>query len=208
MSPYLDKCDRRRIFAIYFLTTSRQKNFLPAALSRRTGAWSVRTIRNPRLSFSSQLLAGHSRDATLSSGRGLFVSHHCSILSTSDVSDALYALLHPEVVQLQYFRHLRAVEVIAKGNNVTVLDHATGERKTTSEKDPMAVPEALSADWRPVRVEGIPEVFTGGWVSSVACVIRSVMATSPHTHRVYSGSILSPCFITHLRQIAPSPHRS
>lgn len=56
------------------------------------------------------------------------------------------------------------MEVIARGNDVTVLDHAAGTRTHTKEADPLSVPEARSREWRPVRVEGLPEVFTGGWV--------------------------------------------
>ncbi|EFJ52051.1 hypothetical protein VOLCADRAFT_103239 [Volvox carteri f. nagariensis] len=31
-------------------------------------------------------------------------------------------------------------------------------------EDPMQLPESLSRNWRPARVDGIPDVFTGGWV--------------------------------------------
>ena len=56
------------------------------------------------------------------------------------------------------------MEVIAEGGRVWVLDHGAGTRTAAEEEDPMAVPARLSADWRPVAVEGLPEVFTGGWV--------------------------------------------
>lgn len=29
---------------------------------------------------------------------------------------------------------------------------------------PQQVPESLSRNWRPAAVEGLPAVFTGGWV--------------------------------------------
>lgn len=47
---------------------------------------------------------------------------------------------------------------------VTVLNHLTGSRQVSSESDPMDVPVQLSRNWRPAAVEGVPEVFTGGWV--------------------------------------------
>jgi hypothetical protein len=47
---------------------------------------------------------------------------------------------------------------------VTVLDHQTGSRQVSSVSDPMDVPVQLSRNWRPAAVEGVPAVFTGGWV--------------------------------------------
>jgi anthranilate synthase component 1 len=47
---------------------------------------------------------------------------------------------------------------------VTVLNHLTGSRQVSTEADPLEVPVQLSRNWRPAAVEGVPEVFTGGWV--------------------------------------------
>lgn len=47
---------------------------------------------------------------------------------------------------------------------VTVLNHLSGSRKVSTEDDPMEVPVQLSRNWRPAAVEGLPAVFTGGWV--------------------------------------------
>lgn len=57
-----------------------------------------------------------------------------------------------------------ALEVVAKGHKVTVLNHLSGSRKVSTEDDPMEVPVQLSRNWRPAAVEGLPAVFTGGWV--------------------------------------------
>jgi len=57
-----------------------------------------------------------------------------------------------------------ALEVIAKGNKVTVLDHLHGARTVTNEPDPMEVVVQLSRNWQPAKVDGMPDVFTGGWV--------------------------------------------
>ncbi|KAK9842349.1 hypothetical protein WJX81_007998 [Elliptochloris bilobata] len=59
-----------------------------------------------------------------------------------------------------------ALEVIARGHTVTVLDHTNQRRQVTEEADPLAVPARLSAAWRPAaeELEGLPPVFTGGWV--------------------------------------------
>ncbi|KAG2486450.1 hypothetical protein HYH03_014897 [Edaphochlamys debaryana] len=57
-----------------------------------------------------------------------------------------------------------ALEVVATRDRVVLLDHAKGERRVETMADPMQLPESLSRNWRPASVEGIPDVFTGGWV--------------------------------------------
>eukprot|EP00879_Flechtneria_rotunda_P011101 GHRR01011598.1.p1 GENE.GHRR01011598.1~~GHRR01011598.1.p1 ORF type:complete len:369 (+),score=113.06 GHRR01011598.1:125-1231(+) len=57
-----------------------------------------------------------------------------------------------------------ALEVVAKGHQVTVLNHQTGSRHVSEEADPMDVPVRLSRNWKPAQVQGVPAVFTGGWV--------------------------------------------
>ena len=57
-----------------------------------------------------------------------------------------------------------SMEVVARGHKVSVIDHATQQRSTRTEDDPMEVAVRLSADWRPALIEGLPTVFTGGWV--------------------------------------------
>ena len=53
---------------------------------------------------------------------------------------------------------------LLQGHKVTVLNHQTGQRTVSTESDPMDVPVQLSRNWKPAAVEGMPEVFTGGWV--------------------------------------------
>ena len=57
-----------------------------------------------------------------------------------------------------------ALEVLARGQEVTVLDHGKGTRTTSVEADPTSVPERISAAWTPALPEGLPDCFTGGWV--------------------------------------------
>ncbi|GLC33428.1 hypothetical protein PLESTM_000070200 [Pleodorina starrii] len=57
-----------------------------------------------------------------------------------------------------------ALEVVATRDRVVLLDHEAGSRTVTHMDDPMQLPESLSRNWRPARVDGIPDVFTGGWV--------------------------------------------
>ncbi|GAB4815921.1 hypothetical protein N2152v2_002967 [Parachlorella kessleri] len=57
-----------------------------------------------------------------------------------------------------------AVEIVAKGGSVVLMDHKRGTRRSMTVDDPMQVPVDYSATWRPAPAEGLPAVFTGGWV--------------------------------------------
>lgn len=57
-----------------------------------------------------------------------------------------------------------SLEVVAREREVMVLDHERGSRTISQEEDPMLIPERMSAEWRPVVPEGLPNCFTGGWV--------------------------------------------
>ena len=63
-----------------------------------------------------------------------------------------------------------AVEITAKENEVTVIDHRLGSEKRVRVDDPLEVPRGMSHAWRPVLVteDGKPasglNTFTGGWV--------------------------------------------
>ncbi|GBG70205.1 hypothetical protein CBR_g6337 [Chara braunii] len=56
------------------------------------------------------------------------------------------------------------VEILAKEDLVTVLDHVKGTRYEALTDDPLSMPSELSKDWVPVFSEGLPDTFTGGWV--------------------------------------------
>ncbi|MHC4273922.1 MAG: hypothetical protein ACYSUR_09685 [Planctomycetota bacterium] len=59
------------------------------------------------------------------------------------------------------------LEVVARGNDVTVVDHAAGTTTTSREADPLAVPQRLAAQWAVVTdgPTGRPKAsFCGGWV--------------------------------------------
>ena len=48
------------------------------------------------------------------------------------------------------------LEVVAKGHQVTVIDHRAGESTTTEEADPLSVPKRITESWKIVRPEGSP----------------------------------------------------
>lgn len=57
-----------------------------------------------------------------------------------------------------------SMEIVAKENLVTVMDHQKGYRTEKLEEDPMAVPRRIMEKWKPQRIEELPETFCGGWV--------------------------------------------
>ena len=59
-----------------------------------------------------------------------------------------------------------AMEVIARRNEVTVLDHRLGTRSVLHHPVPLGVPRQLTGEWRvvPDRAAGALRRFTGGWV--------------------------------------------
>nr|GMD73412.1 anthranilate synthase alpha subunit 2, chloroplastic-like isoform X1 [Ipomoea batatas] len=57
-----------------------------------------------------------------------------------------------------------AMEIVAKENSVTIMDHREGKRTETFEEDPMVIPRRIMDKWKPQRLDELPEAFTGGWV--------------------------------------------
>ncbi|KAE8039243.1 hypothetical protein FH972_011671 [Carpinus fangiana] len=56
------------------------------------------------------------------------------------------------------------IEIVAKENMVTIMDHEEGRRTEEIVDDPMTVPRRIMEGWRPQLVDGLPEAFCGGWV--------------------------------------------
>ena len=60
------------------------------------------------------------------------------------------------------------MEVVCKENDVAILDHLKGERRTRREADPLRVIEEMDAGWKVGPAPpGLPATFTGGWVGNV-----------------------------------------
>jgi anthranilate synthase component 1 len=53
------------------------------------------------------------------------------------------------------------MEIIAKENSITVLNHGEIVRSEENVADPMSEPERISSKWKPVKVEGLPDTFCG-----------------------------------------------
>ncbi|KAL9235359.1 hypothetical protein vseg_010122 [Gypsophila vaccaria] len=57
-----------------------------------------------------------------------------------------------------------SMEIVAKENSVTVMDHRTGKRTEEYVEDPMSVPKQIMEDWKPQLIHELPDAFCGGWV--------------------------------------------
>ncbi|KAL2892048.1 Anthranilate synthase alpha subunit 2 chloroplastic [Bienertia sinuspersici] len=57
-----------------------------------------------------------------------------------------------------------SLEIVAKENLVTVMDHHEGKRTEEFVEDPMDVPRKIMEEWKPQLIDELPEVFCGGWV--------------------------------------------
>ncbi|KAJ6826718.1 anthranilate synthase alpha subunit 1, chloroplastic-like [Iris pallida] len=57
-----------------------------------------------------------------------------------------------------------AMEVVAKENMVSVMDHEEGHRTDELVDDPMQIPQRISRDWNLQFLDELPDVFCGGWI--------------------------------------------
>ncbi|KAL7229098.1 hypothetical protein ACSBR2_007735 [Camellia fascicularis] len=56
------------------------------------------------------------------------------------------------------------MEIVAKENKVTILDHEKGCLTEKVVDDPMSIPRSISESWRPQFIDELPATFCGGWV--------------------------------------------
>ncbi|KAG4191587.1 hypothetical protein ERO13_A07G103700v2 [Gossypium hirsutum] len=57
-----------------------------------------------------------------------------------------------------------SIEIVAKENMVTIMNHEEGSKIEEIVDDPMTVPRRIMEQWEPQRIDELPEVFCGGWV--------------------------------------------
>jgi len=53
------------------------------------------------------------------------------------------------------------MEIVAKQNKVTVMDHESGQLTEEIVDDPMEIPRKISQDWRPCLSDELPDAFCG-----------------------------------------------
>ncbi|KAK1270536.1 hypothetical protein QJS04_geneDACA007554 [Acorus gramineus] len=57
-----------------------------------------------------------------------------------------------------------AMEIVAKENTVTIMDHLGGRRTEETVEDPMVIPRRIMEKWTPRIIDELPDAFCGGWV--------------------------------------------
>lgn len=55
------------------------------------------------------------------------------------------------------------MEVLAKDNKVTIIDHESGNLTEEIVDDPMMIPRKISESWKPTLTGELPDAFCGGW---------------------------------------------
>ena len=53
------------------------------------------------------------------------------------------------------------MEIVAKENMVTIMDHYEGRRLEEIVEDPMEVPRKIMEGWEPQLIDELPEAFCG-----------------------------------------------
>lgn len=59
------------------------------------------------------------------------------------------------------------IELKVIGQDITIIDHHTGQTAIQQKDDPLEEARLLSENWKPVIIPGMPDCFTGGWVGYI-----------------------------------------
>jgi anthranilate synthase component 1 len=65
------------------------------------------------------------------------------------------------------------MEIVAKANHVTVMDHEMKSRREHFVPDPMKIPRTIMEQWNPQIADGLPNAFCGTF--SASCYSRFKM---------------------------------
>ncbi|KAF3970568.1 hypothetical protein CMV_005743 [Castanea mollissima] len=74
---------------------------------------------------------------------------------------------HPVVSRIGRYSVVGAqptMEIVAKENKVTIMDHEEGSLTEELVEDPMVIPRRISEGWKPQLIDELPGTFCGGWV--------------------------------------------
>ncbi|KAI3896599.1 hypothetical protein MKX03_023174 [Papaver bracteatum] len=69
-----------------------------------------------------------------------------------------------EVGRYSYVGAQPTMEIVAKENSVTILDHIKGTKIEKFVENPMEIPKKLMEEWSPQLLNELPDAFCGGWV--------------------------------------------
>lgn len=58
-----------------------------------------------------------------------------------------------------------AIEIVAKENKVTIVDHERGHLTEELVDDPMTIPRRVSETWKPQLIDDLPDAFCGKMTS-------------------------------------------
>lgn len=56
------------------------------------------------------------------------------------------------------------MEIVAKENKVTIIDHEEGRHTEETVEDPMQIPRNIMDNWSPQLIDELPDAFCGGWM--------------------------------------------
>ncbi|KAL8146033.1 hypothetical protein AgCh_003968 [Apium graveolens] len=107
--------------------------------------------------------------------KSIFVDHLTPVLAyrclvkedDRDAPSFLFECVDPEASSVGRYSVIGAqptMEIVAKENVVTIMDHRKGKRTEEIAEDPMVVPRRIMESWTPHCVDELPEAFCGGWV--------------------------------------------
>ncbi|KAJ0020068.1 hypothetical protein Pint_32570 [Pistacia integerrima] len=65
------------------------------------------------------------------------------------------------------------IEIVAKENMVTVMDHEEGKMTEEIVEDPMVVPRRIMEGWKPQLIDELPEAFCGKRIRLINCLVFS-----------------------------------
>ncbi|WOL01339.1 anthranilate synthase alpha subunit 1, chloroplastic [Canna indica] len=57
-----------------------------------------------------------------------------------------------------------AMEIVAKENLVSIMDHEEGRMTEEIVEDPMLIPRRIMEGWSPQLIDELPDAFCGGWI--------------------------------------------
>lgn len=66
------------------------------------------------------------------------------------------------------------MEIVAKENMVTIMDHHEGKRTEEYAEDPMVIPRRIMEKWNPQRLDELPEAFCGNGLLSLCILLCSL----------------------------------
>jgi anthranilate synthase component 1 len=61
-----------------------------------------------------------------------------------------------------------SMEIVAKENQITVLDYEEDTWVEKTSEDPLGEPSEIASNWQPVPIDGFPDVFCGESPNSFA----------------------------------------